>query len=52
MSTKKKRSYTLTSEADLLLEALSKKLGVSKTAILEISIREKAEKENTKLEPQ
>lgn len=46
MSTdKKKRSFTLSEEADRLLEATARKLGVSKTAILEIAIREKAERE-------
>lgn len=40
-----KRSFTLTSEADELLVKLAAKLGISKTAVLEIIIREKAAKE-------
>lgn len=42
---KKKRSYTLTDEADRLLNAIAKKMGISKTAVLEIAIREKAKRE-------
>jgi len=43
---KKKRSYTLTDEADRLLDLMADKMGVSKTAILEIAIREKAAQMN------
>ena len=53
MSTRKKRSFTLTEEADALLDKLSEKYGISKTAVLEILIRERAKAEDvsTKLSP-
>lgn len=40
--TKKKRSYTLTDQADELLNLIADALGVSKSAVLELAIREKA----------
>lgn len=43
---RKKRSFTLSSQADELLEAIAEELGISKTAVLEIAIREKAERTN------
>ena len=39
---KKKTSITLTEEAKRLLQELAKKNGISQTAYLEITIREKA----------
>lgn len=39
---KRKRSYTLTDHADVLIEAMAAALGISKTAVLELAIREKA----------
>lgn len=44
-ATKKATSIRLSEEAKRLLKLLSEKLGVSQTAILELAIREKAEKE-------
>lgn len=43
---RRKTSVTLSDEALNLLEAIAKKLGISKTAVLEIIIREKAKTEN------
>lgn len=43
---KKKTSFTLSEEAKQLLELLAQKQGVSQTAYLEITIREKARQEN------
>lgn len=37
-----KRSYTITDEADKLLEAIAQKNGISKSAMLELIIRESA----------
>jgi predicted transcriptional regulator len=42
---KEATSYRLTPEAKRLLDALAQKLGIRKTAALEIAIREKAKKE-------
>jgi len=42
---KKKTSVTLSGEALRLLELLSKKYGISRTAFLEVVIREKAKSE-------
>ena len=39
---KVKRSYTLTDEADELIEKITLKNGISKSAVLEIIIRESA----------
>ncbi len=39
---KVKRSYTLTDEADELIEKIALKNGISKSAVLEIIIRESA----------
>jgi len=49
-SEKIKVNYKITKEAKEFLNKLKSKLGVSHTAIVEISIREKAEKENITLE--
>jgi predicted transcriptional regulator len=38
-------SVRLTEEANRLLEVLASRLGVSKSAVLELAIREKAQKE-------
>lgn len=40
---KKKRSFTLSEEADTLMAAIAKKLGISKAAVVEISVRKYAE---------
>lgn len=40
---KKKRSYTLTDQADNLITNVASTLGISKTSVIEISVREKAE---------
>ena len=45
---KKQVSYTLSEEALELLEKIARKLGVSKTAVLEMVIRQKAREENVK----
>lgn len=45
---KKKTSITLSDEALRLLELLAKKQGISRTAVLEIVIREKAKTEGVK----
>lgn len=42
---KRKRSFTLSDYAVRLLAATAAKLGISMTAVLEISIREKAQRE-------
>ncbi len=52
MEQRKKKSFTLSSDAAALLVALAAKLGISMTAVLEISIREKAGKENITLPDQ
>lgn len=44
-----KRSFTLSDDADQLMILLAAKLGISKTAVLELAIREKAERE--RIEP-
>ena len=41
----KTRSFRLSDEAYILLEALGRKKGINRTAMLEILIREKAEAE-------
>lgn len=43
---KRKTSVTLSDEALRLLDLLAKKSGISKTAVLEIVIREKAKAES------
>lgn len=48
MKTKMKTSMALSEEAKCLLAALSDKLSVSQSAILEILIREKAKAERIK----
>jgi len=45
---KTKTSFTLSADAISLLSKLAAKLGVSMAAIIEMSVREKAEKENVK----
>jgi predicted DNA-binding protein len=45
---KKATSLRLTEEGKRLLEALSQKLGVNQTAVIELLIREKAKKEGLK----
>lgn len=40
---KRKRSYTLTEQADDIITAIADRLGISKTAVIEISVREKFE---------
>lgn len=48
-NTRVKRSYTLTNELDELLKKLAQKNGVSKTAIIEIAVREKADRQGVTL---
>lgn len=52
MSTKTrvKRSYTLTQDADNLLEKLADKNGISKSAALEIAIRNEAKNQGISLD--
>ena len=45
MEDKKTRSFRLTDEADKLLQAIADKYGISKTAALEIVIRNQAKVE-------
>lgn len=45
MSNKNKRSFRLTETADALLQSLADKKGLSKTAVLEILIRDEAKRE-------
>jgi predicted DNA-binding protein len=40
-----KTSFRLSKDAGRLLTALSRKLGISKTSVIEVCIREKAKKE-------
>lgn len=47
---KTKTSFTLTDEAKRLLELLAKQLGISQTGVIEIAIREQAEKRGIKIE--
>ncbi len=42
---KKQTAFRLSEEARRLLEVLSRKLGVTQAAIVELAIREKAQKE-------
>lgn len=48
--TKVKRSYTLTDNADELLVKMAKKNGLSKSAVIEIAIRNEAERQGVSLE--
>lgn len=48
MRNKEKTSFALTAECRRLLELLSEKMGISKSNVLEIIVREKAQKETTK----
>ncbi len=43
---KKQTAFRLSAEARRLLEVLSEKLGVTQAAIVELAIREKAQKES------
>lgn len=45
---KLKTSYGLTEECKRLLKALADKLGVNRTAIIEMAVREKAHREDVK----
>lgn len=51
MSTKNKRSFRLTDDADKLLGRLAKRKGLSKTAVLETLIRDEAKRESLSPEP-
>lgn len=44
------RSFRLTDKADALLEAIAAKLGVTKTAVVELAVREFAEKHCVKVD--
>lgn len=46
---KKKTSVSLSQDGRTLLEKLARKLGVSQSAVLEIAIREKADREGVAL---
>lgn len=46
---KQKTSFTLSEEALKLLEAIAQKHGISKTTVLELTIREKARAESITL---
>ena len=50
MKIKFKRSYTLTDDADTLLEMMAIKNGISKSAILEIAIRNEAKKQEVTID--
>jgi hypothetical protein len=52
MSTKNrvKRSYTLTEDADKLLEKMADKNGISKSAALEIAIRNEAKNQGVAID--
>ncbi len=43
-----KTSHALTAECKRLLKILAEKLGVNQTSVIEMSVREKALKENVK----
>lgn len=45
MAEKKKTTIVLTPEGKSLLEALAKKFGISQTAVLEMTLRDKAKQE-------
>ncbi|HEX8550636.1 MAG TPA: hypothetical protein VF681_03675 [Abditibacteriaceae bacterium] len=47
---KKQSSISLSSDALLLADAMKKKLGVSRNAVTELSIREKAEREGISIQ--
>ncbi len=47
---KKHTSYRISEEGKQLLKLLARRLGVSETAVLEMSIREMAEKKGVKVE--
>ena len=51
MSTKNKRSFRLTDDADKLLGRLAQRKGLSKTAVLETLIRDEAKRESLPPEP-
>ena len=48
---KKHTSYRISEEGKQLLKMLARLLGVSETAVLEMSIREMAQKKGVKVEP-
>jgi len=48
MEPKRLTSARLSAEAKRLLELLSRKLGISQAAVLELAIREKAQRENVR----
>lgn len=49
MSDKKKTSITLTATARVLAALLSEKHGIGQTAVIELAIREKAERDAVRL---
>lgn len=50
MSTKRHTSTYITEEAIALIRALARHLGISQNAVLELAVREFAEKHNVRLE--
>ena len=49
--TKRTRSFRLTDEADNLLQGIADKFGISKTAMLEVIIRDRAKQEKVTVTP-
>lgn len=49
--TKRTRSFRLTDEADNLLQNIADKFGISKTAMLEVIIRDRARQEKVTVTP-
>lgn len=49
---KARLGFSLSSDAQKLLRGLKKKTGLSQTGVVEVAIREKAEKEGVKVEPE
>ncbi len=50
MANKVKTSFTLTPDVIRLIKLLTKKYGISQTAVVEIAVRKFAEQENVSLE--
>jgi predicted DNA-binding protein len=52
MNNKRQTSVRMSQEAKSLLEEISRKLGISQSAVIEISIRQLAKKEKIEYVPQ
>lgn len=50
LSKKKLVNYTLSETARIFIKKLAIKLGINNTSVIEIAVREKAERENISLE--